>query len=91
LIFSADVNAVNKGTNWTALHCAAFQGHGPVVLSLLRAGSSTDVLDSQSRYFNYSIFCTNIVKSIICFFGSGSKMEYTSAHRQAHIQYVSNV
>ena len=45
----ADVNAVNKGTNWTALHCAAFQGHGPVVLSLLRAKSNPEAVDNQGR------------------------------------------
>jgi len=45
----ADVNAINKGTNWTALHCAAFQGHGPVVLSLLRARSNPKAVDNQGR------------------------------------------
>ena len=31
---SADVNVTNKGTGWTPCHCAAFQGHGKVMLYL---------------------------------------------------------
>jgi len=31
----ADVNVRNNGTKWTPLHCAAFQGHGKVLMQLI--------------------------------------------------------
>ncbi|KAK3082997.1 hypothetical protein FSP39_011184 [Pinctada imbricata] len=45
----ADVNACNKGTLWTALHCAAFQGHGKVIMKLMEANPNITLKDNQGR------------------------------------------
>lgn len=48
--FRADINACNKGTHWTALHCAAFQGHGKVIMKLMEHNPSVELKDNQGRY-----------------------------------------
>ncbi|XP_062510311.1 ankyrin repeat and SOCS box protein 3-like [Corticium candelabrum] len=45
----ADINGVNMTTLWTALHCAAFQGHGKVVLTLLEYKPNLALSDHQGR------------------------------------------
>jgi len=51
LHFRADVNAANSGTHWTPLHCAAFQGHGPVIMKLVNFGEPDFTLkDHRGRY-----------------------------------------
>ncbi|XP_011442525.2 ankyrin repeat domain-containing protein 49-like [Crassostrea angulata] len=45
----ADINACNKGTQWTALHCAAFQGHGKVIMKLMEHNPSVELKDNQGR------------------------------------------
>ena len=46
---SADVNVSNKGTGWTPCHCAAFQGHGKVLLHLSGARPDISLKDSAGR------------------------------------------
>lgn len=45
----ADVNIYNSGTKWTALHCAAFQGHAKCILHLIGADPQLDLKDNQGR------------------------------------------
>ncbi len=45
----ADVNVANRGTGWTAGHCAAFQGHGKVLLQLMRHTPDVTLTDSMGR------------------------------------------
>mmetsp|Transcript_4265 Transcript_4265/g.6376 ORF Transcript_4265/g.6376 Transcript_4265/m.6376 type:complete len:250 (-) Transcript_4265:368-1117(-) len=45
----ADVNGRNPGTEWTALHAAAFQEHGPVVMALLQGGADPMRRDYRGR------------------------------------------
>ncbi|XP_064594443.1 cyclin-dependent kinase inhibitor 2A-like [Liolophura sinensis] len=45
----ANVNICNKGTLWTALHCAAFQGHGKVLMKLMEYRPDVKTKDSQGR------------------------------------------
>lgn len=44
-----DVNLQNAGTGWSALHCAAFQGHGPVVMKLMAHNPDVTIQDMQGR------------------------------------------
>ena len=48
-VYSADLNATNKGTGWTPVHCAAFQGHGPVLLKLLNEAPDLSIKDNRGR------------------------------------------
>lgn len=50
LLFRADINACNRGTNWTALHCATFQGHGKVVMLLMNHNPDLLIRDNLGRY-----------------------------------------
>ncbi|XP_031564924.1 receptor-interacting serine/threonine-protein kinase 4-like [Actinia tenebrosa] len=45
----ADVNGCNKGTLWTPLHCAAFQGHGKVVMTIMEYKPDLTLTDSKER------------------------------------------
>ena len=45
----ADVNLANKGTMMTALHAAAFQGHGKIVHILLEQGSDVELEDKYGN------------------------------------------
>ncbi|XP_041367150.1 ankyrin repeat domain-containing protein 39-like [Gigantopelta aegis] len=45
----ADPNKQNRGTQWTPLHAATFQEHGPVVMVLLEHGASPEIEDSEGR------------------------------------------
>lgn len=45
----ANINAQNVGTCWTPLHCAAFQGHGPVILKLMNFHPDLNIKDSRNR------------------------------------------
>lgn len=45
----ADINACNCGTNWTALHCATFQGHGKVVMTLMDHNPDLTIRDNFGR------------------------------------------
>ncbi|KAJ8314618.1 hypothetical protein KUTeg_006768 [Tegillarca granosa] len=45
----ADVNASNKGTMWTPLHCAAFQGHGKVIMNIMEYKPDLTLKDNQGR------------------------------------------
>ncbi|XP_005108004.1 delta-latroinsectotoxin-Lt1a [Aplysia californica] len=45
----ADINACNSGTLWTALHCAAFQGHGKVIMTLMDRQPDLYKVDTQGR------------------------------------------
>lgn len=47
---SANVNVTNKGTGWTPCHCAAFQGHGKVLLQLMQHSPDVSIKDSLGRY-----------------------------------------
>ena len=49
-IFSVDINGTNRTTGWTALHCAAFQGHGKVLLYLTQHNPNLTLQDSMGRY-----------------------------------------
>lgn len=44
-----DVNSVNHGTKWTPLHCAAFQGHGPVIMRLFQHQPDITMADMRGR------------------------------------------
>ena len=48
-IYRADVNATNKGTKWTPLHCAAFQGHGKVIMRIMDKNPDLVLKDNQGR------------------------------------------
>lgn len=45
----ADIDACNRGTNWTALHCATFQGHGKVVMLLMNNNPDMTIRDNLGR------------------------------------------
>eukprot|EP00794_Sanderia_malayensis_P012894 gene12894-14222_t len=45
----ADVNGTNGGTNWTSCHCAAFQGHGKVLMTLMEFNPRLDIKDDRNR------------------------------------------
>ncbi|XP_070581037.1 ankyrin repeat domain-containing protein 39-like [Ptychodera flava] len=45
----ADINRCNGGTGWTALHCAAFQGHGKVIMKLMEYNPKLDIRDAKGR------------------------------------------
>ncbi|XP_041452784.1 ankyrin repeat domain-containing protein 49-like [Lytechinus variegatus] len=45
----ADVNLSNGGTLWTPCHCAAFQGHGKVLMKLLEAKPNLSLQDNRGR------------------------------------------
>eukprot|EP00112_Aurelia_sp_Birch-Aquarium-sp1_P004963 Seg1562.1 transcript_id=Seg1562.1/GoldUCD/mRNA.D3Y31 product="Ankyrin repeat domain-containing protein 50" protein_id=Seg1562.1/GoldUCD/D3Y31 len=45
----ADVNGRNSSTRWTACHCAAFQGHGKVIMRLLEFKPKLDLKDELDR------------------------------------------
>ncbi|CAD5122878.1 DgyrCDS11279 [Dimorphilus gyrociliatus] len=46
---NADINGTNAGTNWTPLHCAAFQDHGKVIMKLMEYNPRVDIRDHQGR------------------------------------------
>ena len=48
-LFSADINVQNTGTKWTPLHCAAFQGHGPVIMILMAQQPNLTLKDAKAR------------------------------------------
>lgn len=52
---SADINAQNSGSGWTGLHCAAFQGHGPVILVLMQYQPDLTLKDDQGRWVVYQL------------------------------------
>ncbi|XP_078582320.1 uncharacterized protein LOC144865453 [Branchiostoma floridae x Branchiostoma japonicum] len=45
----AEINACNSGTKWTALHCAAFQGHGKVIMKLMQHKPDMQMKDAKGR------------------------------------------
>ncbi|XP_041351655.1 serine/threonine-protein kinase TNNI3K-like [Gigantopelta aegis] len=45
----ANFNSQNKNTLWTPLHCAAFQGHGKVILKLTKFNPDFYAQDSKGR------------------------------------------
>ncbi|XP_070189832.1 ankyrin repeat-containing protein DDB_G0279043-like [Littorina saxatilis] len=45
----ANISLGNKGTQWTPLHCAAFQGHGKVIMYLMDYNPDLFAKDSQGR------------------------------------------
>ncbi|ELU00939.1 hypothetical protein CAPTEDRAFT_226430 [Capitella teleta] len=45
----ANINTTNTGTKWTALHCAAFQGNGPVIMRLMMHNPDLTPRDNKSR------------------------------------------
>ncbi|CAH1250098.1 CDKN2A [Branchiostoma lanceolatum] len=45
----AEINACNSGTMWTALHCAAFQGHGKVIMKLMQHSPDLQMKDAKGR------------------------------------------
>lgn len=49
LPFSADVNCTNRGTGWTPCHCAAFQGHGKVLMCLMEEKPDLTAKDNAGR------------------------------------------
>ena len=49
LLCRADINAQIKDTEMTACHCAAFQGHGKVLMHLTRYSPDLSVKDSMGR------------------------------------------
>lgn len=49
LPFSANVNCTNKGTGWTPCHCAAFQGHGKVLMHLMEEKPDLTAKDNAGR------------------------------------------
>jgi len=44
------VNLPNKGTLWTPLHSASFQGHGKVIMKLMDYNPDVTLTDNQGRY-----------------------------------------
>lgn len=48
--YSGEINGSHKGTKWTPLHCAAFQGHGKVVMTLMEYSPDLTLTDSKGRY-----------------------------------------
>lgn len=46
---NVDINGTNRTTGWTALHCAAFQGHGKVILYLTQHSPNLTLQDSMGR------------------------------------------
>ncbi|XP_038049014.1 ankyrin repeat domain-containing protein 49-like [Patiria miniata] len=44
-----DVNQSNSGTRWTASHCAAFQGHGKVLMKLMESKPDLAMRDNRGR------------------------------------------
>lgn len=46
---NADVNVRNNGTLWTPMHCAAFQGHGRVIMFLMENKPDLTLADSLGR------------------------------------------
>jgi len=49
MFYSADINLANKGTLWTPLHSAAFQGHGKVIMKLMEHNPDLTMKDNQGR------------------------------------------
>lgn len=49
LEIGANINLCNKGTQWTPLHCAAFQGHGKVIMKLMDHNPDLTLKDNQGR------------------------------------------
>jgi len=47
--YGVAVDGQNRGNKWTAAHCAAFQGHGKVLMKLLECGPDMSLLDSKGR------------------------------------------
>lgn len=47
---SVNVNATNRGTGWTACHCASFQGHGKVLMYLMQYQPDLNIEDSMGRW-----------------------------------------
>jgi len=45
----ANVNVANYGSKWTPMHCAAFQGHGKVIMYLMEHSPDLSLQDSQGR------------------------------------------
>nr|XP_006817994.1 PREDICTED: protein phosphatase 1 regulatory subunit 16A-like [Saccoglossus kowalevskii] len=45
----ASVNCCNSGTGWTALHCAAFQGHGKVIMKIMDHNPDLTLRDDKGR------------------------------------------
>ncbi|XP_022107355.1 ankyrin repeat domain-containing protein 49-like [Acanthaster planci] len=45
----ANVNQSNSGTLWTACHCAAFQGHGKVLMKLMESKPDLTLKDNRGR------------------------------------------
>ncbi|XP_064397744.1 ankyrin repeat and SOCS box protein 3-like [Halichondria panicea] len=45
----ANINVSNSGTGWTPCHCAAFQGHGKVMLHLSQAKPDLSIQDTAGR------------------------------------------
>ena len=68
--YRADINASNKGTGWTPAHCAAFQGHGPVLLHLLSHDPDLRIVDSRNRsaYRKESVYKHFMTSSLIHIF-----------------------
>ena len=48
---SADVNATNISTGWTACHAAAIRGHGKVLLYLMEQQPDLSLKDTMGRYY----------------------------------------
>lgn len=49
IICRANINSTNNGTLWTPLHCAAFQGHGRVIMTLMEHQPDIHKVDSEGR------------------------------------------
>ncbi|PVD29230.1 hypothetical protein C0Q70_11827 [Pomacea canaliculata] len=49
IMVTAECNQCNRGTLWTPLHCATFQGHGKVIMHLLDYPVDMLAKDSQGR------------------------------------------
>jgi len=49
LKYGVNVDGQNMSNKWTASHCAAFQGHGKVLMKLLDCGPDLSMLDSKGR------------------------------------------
>ena len=50
LVVRADINCANATTGMTPCHCAAIQGHGRVLMTLLEHSPNLVAKDSQGRF-----------------------------------------
>ena len=61
----ANINCVNVSTGMTPCHCAALQGHGRVLMTLLENAPNLTAKDFQERSVNVREYCNEIAYTMI--------------------------